>query len=200
MTRLPADIYTDQTGCQFQVNAIQCLQIRNLEVEGNKELCLIHGGPNNGLEGAGMCIYEMAERPEHVDIIGASADVQDGTESLPIGTCCTVATSATCKCCLDSRDGWFETEEDLEDPELERTVTSMQCALNFAKLCVNSLLYKKKPWDCDVVCTYFGWKPVKVIKHNMPSTMQYSKNVRYLPMRRHFKSCFLALRVHWIDE
>eukprot|EP00957_Ditylum_brightwellii_P100434 7655588-Ditylum_brightwellii.AAC.1 len=46
---------------------------------------------------------------------------------------------------LDSRDSWFQTVEDLEGPELERTMTFMQCALNFAKLCVNGLLYKKKP-------------------------------------------------------
>eukprot|EP00957_Ditylum_brightwellii_P109875 8381249-Ditylum_brightwellii.AAC.1 len=47
MTRLPAGVYTDQTGHQFQVNAVQRLQISNLEVEGNKELCLIDGGSNN---------------------------------------------------------------------------------------------------------------------------------------------------------
>eukprot|EP00957_Ditylum_brightwellii_P160754 12238490-Ditylum_brightwellii.AAC.1 len=63
MTRLPAGIYTDQTGCQFQVNAMRHLQISNLEVEGNKELCLIDGGSNNSLAGAGMCLYEMAEHP-----------------------------------------------------------------------------------------------------------------------------------------
>eukprot|EP00957_Ditylum_brightwellii_P196580 14978194-Ditylum_brightwellii.AAC.1 len=28
--------------------------------------------------GAGMCLDEMAEHPEHIDIIGASDDVQDG--------------------------------------------------------------------------------------------------------------------------
>eukprot|EP00957_Ditylum_brightwellii_P008456 641233-Ditylum_brightwellii.AAC.1 len=26
---------------------------------------------------------------------------------------------------LDSRDSWFQTDEDLDDPELERTMTSM---------------------------------------------------------------------------
>eukprot|EP00957_Ditylum_brightwellii_P147466 11228940-Ditylum_brightwellii.AAC.1 len=36
-----------ETRCQFQVNAMQRLQISNLEVEGNKELCLIDGGSNN---------------------------------------------------------------------------------------------------------------------------------------------------------
>eukprot|EP00957_Ditylum_brightwellii_P129625 9888379-Ditylum_brightwellii.AAC.1 len=30
--------------------------------------------------------------------------------------------------------------------------------------------------------------------------MQYAKNVMNLPMRRHFKSCFPALHVCWIDE
>eukprot|EP00957_Ditylum_brightwellii_P080136 6094501-Ditylum_brightwellii.AAC.1 len=43
MTRLPVGVYMDQTGCQFQVNDMQHLQISNLEVEGNKELCLIDG-------------------------------------------------------------------------------------------------------------------------------------------------------------
>eukprot|EP00957_Ditylum_brightwellii_P053368 4045211-Ditylum_brightwellii.AAC.1 len=50
----------DQTGCQFQVNAMQYLQMSNLEVKGSKELCLIDGGSNNGLAGAGMSLYEMA--------------------------------------------------------------------------------------------------------------------------------------------
>eukprot|EP00957_Ditylum_brightwellii_P070172 5330952-Ditylum_brightwellii.AAC.1 len=90
--------------------------------------------------------------------------------------------------------------EDLEDPELEMTVTSMQRALNFAKLCVNHLSYKRKPWDYDALHPYFGWKTVKVIKHTMAATTQYTKNVMCLPMRRHFKSCFPALRVCQIDE
>eukprot|EP00957_Ditylum_brightwellii_P075079 5704760-Ditylum_brightwellii.AAC.1 len=100
MTRLPAGIYTDQTGHQFQVNAMKHPQISNLEVEGNKELCFTDGGSNNGLAEAGMHLYEMAEHPEHVDIIGTSDDVQDGIKSLPIGTYCTVDTSATGKHCL----------------------------------------------------------------------------------------------------
>eukprot|EP00957_Ditylum_brightwellii_P004375 331784-Ditylum_brightwellii.AAC.1 len=74
--------------------------ISNLEVEGNKELCFIDGGSNNGLAGTGMCLYEMAEHPEHVDIIGVSDDIQDGMKSLHIGTYCTVVTSATGKYCL----------------------------------------------------------------------------------------------------
>eukprot|EP00957_Ditylum_brightwellii_P038348 2899031-Ditylum_brightwellii.AAC.1 len=47
LTRLPTGVYMDQTVHQFQVNAMQCLQISNLEVERNKELCLIDGGSNN---------------------------------------------------------------------------------------------------------------------------------------------------------
>eukprot|EP00957_Ditylum_brightwellii_P126409 9636060-Ditylum_brightwellii.AAC.1 len=73
---------------------MQHLQISNLEVEGNKDLCLIDGGSNNGLTGPGMCLYEMAEHPEHVDIIGASDEIQDRMKSLPIGTYCAVITSA----------------------------------------------------------------------------------------------------------
>eukprot|EP00957_Ditylum_brightwellii_P094014 7158488-Ditylum_brightwellii.AAC.1 len=61
----------DQTGCQFQVNAMQCLEISTLEVKGSKELCLIDGGSNNGLAGAMMCLCEMAEYPECVGIISA---------------------------------------------------------------------------------------------------------------------------------
>eukprot|EP00957_Ditylum_brightwellii_P169535 12903204-Ditylum_brightwellii.AAC.1 len=34
----------------------------------------------------------------------------------------------------------------------------------------------------------------------MAATTQDAKNVMRLPMRRHFKSCFLALRVCQIDE
>eukprot|EP00957_Ditylum_brightwellii_P063433 4815092-Ditylum_brightwellii.AAC.1 len=97
MTRLPAGVYTNQTGCQFQVNALQFLQISNLKVEGNKELCFIDGGSNNSFAGAGMHLYEMAEHPEHVDIIDASYNVQDGMKSLTIGTHCAVVTSATGK-------------------------------------------------------------------------------------------------------
>eukprot|EP00957_Ditylum_brightwellii_P185170 14101216-Ditylum_brightwellii.AAC.1 len=78
ITRLPAGVYTDQAGRQFQVNAIGHLQISNLEVEGNKEICLIDGGSNNDMAGAGMHLYEMAEHPESVDIIVVSDDVQDG--------------------------------------------------------------------------------------------------------------------------
>eukprot|EP00957_Ditylum_brightwellii_P180545 13752994-Ditylum_brightwellii.AAC.1 len=78
MIILPAGICTDQTDHQFQVNAMQCIQISNIELEGNKELCLTDGGSNNGLAGEGMHLYEMAEHPEHVDIIGASDDIQDG--------------------------------------------------------------------------------------------------------------------------
>eukprot|EP00957_Ditylum_brightwellii_P132979 10139340-Ditylum_brightwellii.AAC.1 len=63
----------------------------------------------------------------------------------------------------------------------------MQCALNFVKLCVNGLSFKKKPWDYDALCPTFGWKPVEVIKHTMAATIQYAKNVMHLPMRRHFK-------------
>eukprot|EP00957_Ditylum_brightwellii_P147431 11226212-Ditylum_brightwellii.AAC.1 len=100
MTRLPAGVYTDQTGYHFQVNAMQHLQISNLEVDRRKELCPIDGGSNNGLVGAGMCLYEMAEHPERVDIIGASDDVQDEMKSLPISTYCAVVISATSKHCL----------------------------------------------------------------------------------------------------
>eukprot|EP00957_Ditylum_brightwellii_P139261 10613723-Ditylum_brightwellii.AAC.1 len=45
--------------------------------------------------GTGMCLYEIVEHPECVDIIGASDDVHDGMKSLPIGTYCAVVTSAT---------------------------------------------------------------------------------------------------------
>eukprot|EP00957_Ditylum_brightwellii_P193872 14764318-Ditylum_brightwellii.AAC.1 len=74
-------------------------------------------------------------------------------------------------------------------------MSSMQHALNIAKLCVNGLSYKKEPWDYDVLRPYFGWSSVEVIKHTMADTTQYTKNVMHLPMRRHFKSCFPALRV-----
>eukprot|EP00957_Ditylum_brightwellii_P015591 1175693-Ditylum_brightwellii.AAC.1 len=79
---------------------MQRLHISNLEIEENKDLCLIDGGSNNGLEGARMRLYEMSEHPERVDIIGARDDVQDGMKRLPIGTYCAVVTSATGKHCL----------------------------------------------------------------------------------------------------
>ena len=97
---LPPGVYTDQNGRQFQINAIRRLHISNLEIEVNKELCLIDGGSNNGLAGAGMRLYEMAEYQERVDIIGASDNVQDGMKGLPVGTYCAVATSAAGTRCL----------------------------------------------------------------------------------------------------
>eukprot|EP00957_Ditylum_brightwellii_P136177 10385534-Ditylum_brightwellii.AAC.1 len=100
MTRLPAVVCIDQTSCQFQVSATWHLQINILEVEGNKELCIIDGGSNNSLAGAGMHLYELAEYPECVDIIDASDNVQDGMKSLPISTYCAVVISATSNCCL----------------------------------------------------------------------------------------------------
>eukprot|EP00957_Ditylum_brightwellii_P180227 13729369-Ditylum_brightwellii.AAC.1 len=100
MTRSPAGVYTHQIRHQFQVNDMQHLQLSNLEVEENKELCLTDDGSNIGLAGAGMHLHEMAEHPECVDIIGASNDIQEGMKSLPIGTYCAVVTSATGKHCL----------------------------------------------------------------------------------------------------
>ena len=311
---LPPGVYTDQNGRQFQINAIRRLHISNLEIEENKNLCLIDGGSNNGLAGAGMRLYEMAEYPERVDIIGASDNVQDEMKGLPIGTYCAVVTSATGIRCLglfhnyvgycqgksilstnqslaygvkayaeprrfggkqkivtneeyvfklkykggltylplefpsdqdinklphvdfcspgqwnpdeendgnddeiwfesmedeeelskeeflDSRDGWFLDEIDLEDPEPERTVTSIKRSLVLAKVYVSGLSYKKKPWDYNALRPYFGWKPVEVIKHTMAAATQYAKNVMRLPMRRHFKSRFPALRVRRLDE
>ena len=47
-----------------------------------------------------MRIFEMAEHPERVDIIGASDNVQDGMKGLPIGTYCAVVTSAKGTRCL----------------------------------------------------------------------------------------------------
>ena len=102
MAMLPPGTYTDQNGRQFQVNAMRRLHISNLEIEENQDLCLIDGGSNNGLAGAGMHLFEMAEHPERVDIIGASDNVQDGMKSLPIGTYCAVVTSATGRHCLGS--------------------------------------------------------------------------------------------------
>eukprot|EP00957_Ditylum_brightwellii_P120778 9212466-Ditylum_brightwellii.AAC.2 len=45
--------------------------------------------------GARMCLYDMAEHPERVDIIDASDNTQDGMKSLRISTHCAVVTSAT---------------------------------------------------------------------------------------------------------
>eukprot|EP00957_Ditylum_brightwellii_P145926 11112499-Ditylum_brightwellii.AAC.1 len=71
-----------------------------LEIEKNKELYFIDCGSSNGLVGAGMCLFDMAEHPEYVNITGASNYVQDGIKYMPIGTYCAVVTSATGKGCL----------------------------------------------------------------------------------------------------
>ena len=97
---LSPGVYTYQNGRQFLINAIRCLHISNLEIEVNKDLCLIDDGSNNGLAGAGMRLYEMAEYPERVDIIGARDNVQDGMKGLPIGTYYVVVTSAAGTRCL----------------------------------------------------------------------------------------------------
>ena len=101
---------------------------------------------------------------------------------------------------LDSKDGWLLEETDLEDPELERTLTSIKRSLIIVKVYVNGLSYKKTPWDYDALRPYFGWKPIEIIKHTMATTTQYAKHVMRLPMRSHFKSRFPALRVRRLDE
>ena len=68
--------------------------------EEDSNLCLVDGGANSGLTGAGMREYEMSESPERVDIIGASDDVENGMNGLPIGTYCGVVTSSKGVRCL----------------------------------------------------------------------------------------------------
>eukprot|EP00957_Ditylum_brightwellii_P096024 7316037-Ditylum_brightwellii.AAC.1 len=86
------------TICEIMECTTQHREISDLKVEGNKDICLIGDVSNNGLAETGMCLYEMAEYPEHVDIIGTSDNIQDGMKSVPIGTYCAVVTSATDKC------------------------------------------------------------------------------------------------------
>eukprot|EP00957_Ditylum_brightwellii_P022430 1692433-Ditylum_brightwellii.AAC.1 len=86
--------------CEIMASQAQPKEISNIEVEGNKALCLIDGDSNNGLVGAGIYLYEMTEHPEHVDTIGASDDAQDGMKILSISISCAVITSATGKYCL----------------------------------------------------------------------------------------------------
>ena len=70
--QLQKGIYTDQNGRQFHVNAAKHVQIANLNLEMNQDLCLIDKGSNNGIAGVSMHEYECAEVPETVDIVGPS--------------------------------------------------------------------------------------------------------------------------------
>ena len=55
-------------------------------------MCLIDGGANSGVAGKRMREYEISEVTERVDIIGASDNVENSVDNLPIGTYCSVVT------------------------------------------------------------------------------------------------------------
>jgi len=46
----------------------------------------------------------------------------------------------------------------------------------------------------------FGWAPLDIIKCTFAATTQYARNAYHLPFRKHFKSRFPALNVHWCQE
>eukprot|EP00957_Ditylum_brightwellii_P082197 6250046-Ditylum_brightwellii.AAC.1 len=48
-------------------------------------------------------------------------------------------------------------------------------------VCVNGLLYKKKPWNHDALHPYFRWNPVKMIKHTMAVTTQLCPSPTFQP-------------------
>ena len=73
-------------------------------------------------------------------------------------------------------------------------------ALKMTAICINGLSGQKKPIDLQSMRPYFAWKPLQVIQKTLASTTQYAKNVMRLPMRRHFKTRFPALRVNRLDE
>ena len=91
---------------------------------------------------------------------------------------------------FDSRDGWFATEEALANPH-ERTLA--------ATASVKPKI-KKKAVDYEKLRPFFAWKPVEVVRKTLQATTQLATNVVRLPLRRHYKSRFPALRVRRLDE
>ncbi len=85
----------------------------------------------------------------------------------------------------DSRDGWISPERLLAEPDAYR---------------IASVARVNKPWDYEALRPFFGWKPVDVVKKTMAVTTQYASNVMRLPLRRHYKSRFPALRVRRLEE
>ncbi|MEL6802173.1 MAG: hypothetical protein AAFO91_00130, partial [Bacteroidota bacterium] len=90
----------------------------------------------------------------------------------------------------DSRDGWFPNESMLADPHGRLLSTSAKVKPEYAK---------KKP-DYELLRPFFGWKPVEVVRKTLQATTQFATNVVRLPLRRHYKSRFPALRVRRLDE
>ena len=90
----------------------------------------------------------------------------------------------------DSRDGWFPTEDMLADPHGRLLSASAKVKPEYTK---------KKP-DYAALRPFFGWKPVEVVRKTLQATTQFATNVVRLPLRRHYKSRFPALRVRRLDE
>ena len=86
----------------------------------------------------------------------------------------------------ESRDGYYLRDEALHLDTQERTI--------------NAILRGDKKFDYEALRPYFAWKPIEVVKETITATTQFGKNVLRLPMRRHFKSRFPALRVRRINE
>jgi hypothetical protein len=92
--RLPPGDYNDSQGRRYHINTIRVIRLTHMELESHQDLCLIDGGSNNGLAGANMRLFEQAEQPELVDIVGPSNQVEPALRSLPVGTYCAVVTTA----------------------------------------------------------------------------------------------------------
>ena len=110
VAQLPPGIYTSQDGRQFTINTLRKIRITSASVNDNDNLCLIDGGANSGLAGKCMREYEISEAPERVDIVGASDNVENGMDNLPIATYCSVVTSTRGVRCL----GIFHNYEEYE--------------------------------------------------------------------------------------
>ena len=86
----------------------------------------------------------------------------------------------------NSRDGWFASEDSMANPH--------------QRILASNAKVEKKPIDFEALRPFFAWKPVEAVKKTLQATTQYATNVMRLPMRRHFKSRFPALRVRRLDE
>jgi hypothetical protein len=100
----------------------------------------------------------------------------------------------------ESRDEWFIPDDHLANPHYDLLTSTQIYALKCAKVCMNGLEKAKLPIDYESFRCFFGWKPIEVVRHTLACTTQFAKNVMRLPMRRHFKSRFPALRVRRLEE
>jgi hypothetical protein len=95
----------------------------------------------------------------------------------------------------DSRDQYFNPGEPLYVDTIERTITNIH---RDSKPKPNRVV--KKRYDVDKLRPYLAWKSPEIVKATIAATTQFAKNVFRIPMRKHYKSRWPALRVPRLNE